>query len=203
MLAVYLLVYPSQLLLFALPLRRRARFMIIGIVVIVVIGFFVSLQSQRFSRMLDFSSGTNFYRVRAWQSAIHIIQDHPITGIGLDQFLYEFRGKYILPDAWQEPNLSHPHNILLDFWVRLGLAGVILLIAIQAAFWRRMVQLYHSLRQRDLLTFALVVGAIGSMINFIGHGLIDNSVFVIDLSYVFVLLLALTHLKNCDLLTNH
>lgn len=177
-------------------LRRRARFILIGIFVIVIIGFFVSLQSQRFSRMLDFSSGTNFYRVRAWLSAINIIQDHPITGLGLDQFLYEFRGRYILPDAWQEPNLSHPHNIVLDFWVRLGISGVITLIALQAVFWKRMLLLYHSLRQHDLLACSLVVGAIGSMINLIAHGMIDNSVFVIDLSYVFVLLLALTHLEN-------
>ena len=55
-----------------------------------------------------------------------MIHDHPITGLGLDQFLYAYRGRYILPDAWQEPNLSHPHNILLDFWVRLGIFGVLL-----------------------------------------------------------------------------
>ncbi|MCC6891280.1 MAG: O-antigen ligase family protein [Anaerolineae bacterium] len=178
-----------------LVLRRHSRLVILGILIVLVVGFVASLGSQRFSRMLDFSSGTNFYRVRAWLSAVHIIQDNPITGLGLDQFLYEFRGKYILPDAWQEPNLSHPHNIILDFWVRLGLAGVALLIGFQAAFWRRCLYLYQRLKSNPL-GFALVIGTIGSMINLIGHGMIDNSVFVIDLSYVFMLLLALTHLEN-------
>lgn len=59
-----------------------------------------------------------------------------------------------------------------------------------------MLALYRTFRQRDLLSFSLAIGAIGSMINLIGHGMIDNSIFVIDLSYVFVLLLALTHLEN-------
>ncbi len=174
-----------------LSLRRRARYVLLGLIIIVVIGFIVSLQSERFARVLDFSSGTNFYRVRAWLSAINIIHDRPITGLGLDQFLYQFRGKYILPDAWQEPNLSHPHNILLDFWVRLGLLGVIVLFALQTVFWRIAVKGYRLFQITDRLYLALMIGTIGSMINLLGHGLIDNSIFVQDLSYVFVLLLAL------------
>jgi O-antigen ligase len=170
---------------------KRARFILIGFLVITVIGFLLSLQAPRFARVLDFESGTNFYRIRVWQSAINIIRDHPITGLGLDQFLYAFRGRYILPDAWQEPNLSHPHNIILDFWVRLGIFGVILLGMIQLSFWkyiRRAATL--NLAQNPIL-FAIFIGIIGSMVNLLSHGLIDNSVFVQDLAYVFILLLAL------------
>ena len=179
-----------------LSLRRRARVVVLGFIVALIIGFAVSLQSERFARVLDFSSGTNFYRVRAWLSAINIIHDHPVTGLGLDQFLYAFRGKYILPDAWQEPNLSHPHNILLDFWVRLGIAGVLLLITLQVAFWRKAIRFYRYLRERDPLYFALIIGVIGSIINLIGHGMIDNSVYVQDLAFVFVLLLALVQVAE-------
>jgi O-antigen ligase len=179
-----------------LSLRRRARYVVIGLLIIMVIGFAVSLQSERFARVLDFSSGTNFYRVRAWSSAINIIHDHPITGLGLDQFLYQFRGKYILPDAWQEPNLSHPHNIILDFWVRLGIAGAGLLIVLQAVFWRTAVRIYRYLLDKDPFYLAIAVGTIGSMINLLGHGMIDNSVYVQDLAFVFVLLLVLIQLRE-------
>jgi hypothetical protein len=41
------------------------------------------------------------------------------------------------------------------------------------------------------VTFALLVGMIGSMMNLLAHGLVDNSVFVNDLTYVFMLLLVL------------
>jgi O-antigen ligase len=177
-----------------LSLRRRARYVLLLLIIILVIGFIFSLQSERFARVLDFSSGTNFYRVRAWLSAVNIIHDRPITGLGLDQFLYAFRGRYILPDAWQEPNLSHPHNILLDFWVRLGLMGVVLLFVLQTVFWRTAVKFYRQFQKTDKLYLALIICTIGSMINLIGHGLIDNSVFVQDLSYVFVLLLALVQI---------
>lgn len=179
-----------------LSLRRRARYVVIGLLIVLVIGFAVSLKSERFARVLDFSSGTNFYRVRAWSSAINIIHDHPITGLGLDQFLYQFRGKYILPDAWQEPNLSHPHNIILDFWVRLGIAGVGLLVVLQAVFWRTAIRFYRHIRISDPVVLAIVIGTIGSMVNLLGHGMIDNSVYVQDLAFVFVLLLALIQLRE-------
>ena len=52
-----------------------------------------------------------------------MIADRPITGVGLDNFLYSYRGKYISPDAWQDPNISHAHNLILDFSSRLGLPG--------------------------------------------------------------------------------
>jgi O-antigen ligase len=146
-------------------------------------------QSERFARLLDLSSGTNFFRLRVWQSAINILQERPLTGLGLDQFLYAFRGKYILPDAWQEPNLSHPHNFVLDVWLRLGVAGVLWFAWAQWAFWRAWRAALAA--QSDPLWRAVVVGAGGAMANLLAHGLIDNSIFVQDLCYVFVLLLLL------------
>lgn len=175
---------------------RRAIVPILGLAVLAGVAFFVGITvSERFARALDFSQGTNLYRIRVWQSAITILQDHPITGLGLDQFLYAFRGIYIYPDAWQDPNLSHPHNILLDFWIRLGLGGVALLAAFQWWFWKGITSTKISSDSpliENTLFSAVRLGTIGSMVNLLAHGLIDNSVFVLDLVYVFVLLLALS-----------
>lgn len=173
-----------------LHFKRRARWLIIAGLGIGLVVFLIALGSPRFSRILDFSSGTNFFRIRAWQSTIHMLQDHPLTGLGLDQFLYAFRGHYILPDAWQEPNLSHPHNILLDFWVRLGVAGVALLVGMQWAFWKRL-RAVIAADQPDRFIKATAIAVCGSMANLLAHGLVDNSVFVPDLALIFVLLLGL------------
>ncbi|MEO0565597.1 MAG: O-antigen ligase family protein, partial [Chloroflexota bacterium] len=125
--------------------RRRAVVPLLLLVTLSVgMGAFL-LQYPRFARVLDFTSGTNFFRLRVWESAINVIADSPIRGLGLDQFLYAFRGRYILPDAWQEPDLSHPHNWLLDFWTRLGLAGVLVFLWIQAHVWRYLVQAYRNI----------------------------------------------------------
>lgn len=177
--------------------RRRALAPLAALAALGGAAFVVALQSPRFARLLDFSTGTNFARLRVWESAMNIIRDFPLTGIGLDQFLYFFRGRYILPDAWQEPDLSHPHNILLDYWLRHGILGVMLLLFTQFAFWRSAFAAYRSLRHADPILFAIIIGAMASMINLLAHGLIDNSVFVQDLTYIFVLLMSLAvYLSN-------
>lgn len=170
--------------------QKRAIRILIPLAVIGALGFLVLIQSPRFSRVLDFSSGTNFFRIRVWQSAIEIIQDEPITGLGLDQFLYAFRSKYIMPDAWQEPNLSHPHNIILDMWTRLGLFGVIWLLLNQFNFWKKTWKSY--LADTSTTTKIILIGLMGSMANLIAHGMVDNSIFVHDLAIIFMLLLALS-----------
>ena len=170
--------------------RRRALLPLSGLGVAGALGTAFALSSSpRFARLLDFSSGTVFIRLRVWQSALAMLLDDPLRGLGLDQFLYAYRDTWILPDAWREPNLSHPHNILLDFWLRLGLAGPIILIALLAAFWRSVLRAYrlpptHGSR-------VLLAGSMGSMVSLIAHGLVDNSVYVHDLVYVFVLLVGL------------
>jgi len=120
-----------------------------------------------------------------------MIADHPFTGLGLDQFLYAYRSQYILPEARQDPDLSHPHNIMMDYWVRLGLLGVLVGIWFQLAFWWKAWRIYPRLKQMDFLLFALLLGAMGSMANFLFHGLVDVSHFAINLSYFFAFTFAL------------
>ncbi len=189
--AIFLGVPAAVTVVFLLLWRRRAALALAGLLgIIAAISPFL-FQSARFARAFDFSSGTNFFRIRVWQSTVNMIRDHPLTGLGLDQFLYAFRGQYIMPDAWQEPNLSHPHNFVLDVWVRLGILGIINFFWIQAGFWQAIFQAYRYLRARDSLLLALSIGAIGSMANLLSHGLVDNSVYVQDLCYIYVLLLGL------------
>ncbi|HYO88682.1 MAG TPA: O-antigen ligase family protein [Candidatus Limnocylindrales bacterium] len=189
--ALFLGVPLSLALVLLLQYGRRAFLILSGLALLLGGVLLVALQSERFARLANFSGGTSFFRVRVWQSAAQMLRDHPITGIGLDQFLYAYRGQYIAPDAWQEPNLSHPHNVLLDFWLRLGLLGAALLVVIQIAFWGRAVRVWRKHGPSAFIARALIIGAMGSMIGLLAHGMVDNSVFVNDLALVFMLLLAI------------
>lgn len=153
----------------------------------------LSMFVPRFRDMLDFSSGTSstFFRTQVWQSALAMIRDHPLTGVGLDQFLYQYRGKYIQPDAWQQPNLSQPHNFLLDYWVRLGILGLAIGLWMQVAFWRT--AWLAQRRLKDASSRALCVGLMGGMANMIAHGLVDETHFVIDLAFIFFMSLGLMY----------
>ncbi len=158
----------------------------IGIVAVA----FLSQMSAAFAAALDFTSGTNFVRLRLWESTISMLRDKPITGLGLDQFLYYFGGQYLRPDAIWDANLSHPHNFILDFWTRLTVFGVALFGLIQIVFWRHATSVIRTYRQGDSLLFAMALGLSGSMAALLAHGLVDNSVFVIDLAFIFMFQLA-------------
>ena len=118
-----------------------------------------------------------------------MIRDHPWLGVGLDNFLYEYRTRYVLPVAWEELGLSHPHNLLLDLWTRIGLPGVAaglwLLLAGFVAGWRSVIQAKHP-DQR-----ALALGLLGGLVGTVAHGLIDNSIFLVDLAFVLMLALGI------------
>ncbi len=146
------------------------------------------LRAPRFTSLFDLQSGTSFFRLNLWRSSLAMIQDHPWLGVGLDNFLYAYRGRYIRPAAWQEPNLSHPHNVVLDYGSRLGLLGLAAGLWVQAAFWRLALPL-RRLAQPD--ERALALGLMCSMIDFLAHGLVDNSYFLVDLAFAFCLTLAL------------
>lgn len=151
----------------------------------------LSLVIPRLRQITDIENNTTVFRLNLWRSSFQMLQDHPITGIGLDQFLYQYRSRYILPQAWADPDLSHPHNLVLDYWVRLGLFGLILGVAMQFFFWKQALRVYHQGRHGDTLRFALILGAMGAMADVLAHGLVDMAFFNINLSYVFVLLLVM------------
>ncbi len=128
------------------------------------------------------SSNTVQQRFNLWQAAANMIRDHPLLGVGLDNFLYQYP-KYMLEEAWAEPNLSHPHNILLDFWTRLGILGVGAMLWLQVTFWRLGIRVCKGWKGEEGQVWALALMA--SMMDYIVHGLLDNSFFLIDLAFVF------------------
>lgn len=171
-------------LLFAAALRGRRPFLALAAVAVVVA--LALLPFLGVGRLV--SEATMQQRLYLWQSAVQMIRDHPLLGVGLDNFLYQYP-KYMNPEAWAEPDISHPHNVLLDFWTRLGILGVAALLWLQVGFWRDALRLHWGLQepQLRLLTLALMA----SMLDFLVHGLLDNSLFLIDLAFVFWLTLGL------------
>jgi len=146
------------------------------------------LRLPRFASLFNTRQGTTFFRLKLWRATLSMIRDHPWLGVGLDNFLYYYRGRYILPDAWQEPDLSHPHNFVLDHWARLGIFGLAASIWLQVAFWRLALPLR---RLEDADNRALALGLMGGMANLVAHGLVDHSFFLIDLAFTFFLFLGL------------
>ena len=113
---------PAALLFLGAMRGPRTLALMAGLIALGFLSLLPTTGAQRVATLFDFSQGTGFLRMRLWEASWNMIRDHPFAGVGLDNFLYQYP-RYILPGAECEPNLSHPHNIVLDYWTRLGVEG--------------------------------------------------------------------------------
>jgi O-antigen ligase len=168
---------------------RRPLWILLGIGVAGVLLLTPFLGAERFQRVFDLGQGTGFLRVQLWRSALQMGLDHPLVGVGPDNFLYAYRSGYMLPQAWQEPHLNHPHNLLLDWWTRLGLPGLLLGFTwLGLGTW----SVFRWLRGGP--DRALALGVLAAIAAGLAHGLIDVSYALPDLMLVWVLLFGLAPL---------
>lgn len=155
----------------------------IGVGVVLLLTPFVG--AERFRSLLDLGpESTAGLRLNLWRSALAMALDHPLWGVGPDNFLYAYRSGYILPAAWRDPNLNHPHNVILDWWTRLGIPG--LMVAgwwWGGGIWRQVQRLGRAPSAWGVAVLAAIAGGLA-------HGLIDASYALPDLMLVWVWLLA-------------
>ncbi|HEU0028314.1 MAG TPA: O-antigen ligase family protein [Ktedonobacterales bacterium] len=136
--------------------------------------------------------GSGEVRLLVWQAAQTMARDHPIVGVGPDQFLYCYDPRYTnhpyliaslnghATAAAREPNLSHPHNLGLELWLSAGLAGlagyILALIAAARRGWRAIGRGWRG---------AVAVGALGALAAGLAHGLVDSAYFQPDYALAF------------------
>jgi O-antigen ligase len=106
------------------------------------------------------SNRYDFYRV-----ALDLFADHPIAGVGADNFFQDY-----LQRGRSEETPRYPHNIALRTLAQTGIVGTLLLlvasIAALAAAWRAM-------RGADPLSAAVAGGAVLAFLYWVGHGMTD------------------------------
>ncbi len=171
----------------ALPTRWRRSWLPGGgavlLLLLLVVG--VGLSSERFN-LLGVTSGI---RLKTWASALAMIRDHPLLGIGLDQFgrLYP---SYIHPTLvnTNEINTSHPHNLLLDIWLRMGIPGLIAFGWLVGRFLATPCWLQRPRAGVAPSTSPLHIGLLAAMTAALLHGMVDHFYFQPDLAFAFWLM---------------
>jgi len=143
------------------------------------------------------SAGSRSSRELIWSASVDMISDHPITGIGLDQFVTQYGRRYVDPAGWAERYTSHPHNLVLDVWLRLGITGLFVFAGIAAAVISVARRPVSPGRKRSIW-----IGATAALIAGLVHGMLDNGFFLPDLAVLTWMLIALiesTHQQSVDM----
>ena len=109
-------------------------------------------------------------RLELWNRALAMIQDFPLTGIGLGQFspaLQTLYPSFILP---RDQFVPHAHNLYLAYATELGLPGLAAFLVLEARFMRSC--LLGLRAWRGQLGWA-AAGLVSAMLVFLVYGLTD------------------------------
>ncbi|WP_110954088.1 O-antigen ligase family protein [Anaerosinus massiliensis] len=121
---------------------------------------------KRFYSITDHNYQSNAERVRMWKSAWNMFSDHPIAGVGLGNYMEQYRTKYILPEA-KERNQWHAHNVFMQTLAESGIIGILPYICMVVYF--TMESFIRWIRTKDLMSLLFLCVTLG----FFLHGMTD------------------------------
>ena len=194
----------AALAILGLLASRRSRLVVLAVTVIagIVIGqrpdYQVMIEQKM--RLTDLSGQI---RQSQWQETWQMLGDGRwLTGAGLANYQatvepYHHEGIWIksadkkTKPSWQPLEIYlYPHNIFLNFWSELGLAGLIIFVWL----WLKvaLISLINFWRYRRQKLAWLSWGLLGAWLAAAIHGLVDVPYFKNDLAVLFWLGLAVT-----------
>ncbi|MBT6691720.1 O-antigen ligase family protein [Candidatus Parcubacteria bacterium] len=137
---------------------------------------------------LDLQSSSVDIRLNQWQETTDMLQDNLIFGLGIDGYQDGLLAYHQY--QWLEIYL-YPHNIFLNFWTELGLAGLIVFLLILISIIYLLKRLFAN---RSVWAWPLSM----MWLTWFIHGLVDVPYFKNDLSVLFFIMLGLTLVVQQD-----
>ena len=97
-------------------------------------------------------------RLQIWNSAVSIIRDHPVSGVGLAMFSHpDVRDQYPVP-AYSPGIVPHTHNEYLQITTDMGIPGLLLLLSLYLATARMVIRAWR-VGDDEIRTLGVAAGA--------------------------------------------
>jgi putative inorganic carbon (HCO3(-)) transporter len=161
-----------------------------------VLMFLIPSVLQRFKDVTSLSQ--NESRIKLWKTAIMMIKEHPILGVGNGNYVSRYN-EYVIKykELKYQSYQNYPaHNSYLKVQSELGIIGIISFLAIVLTALSRVKKLYTTTTDRFYKPFYM--GVMASMVAFLFMNLSDNLFFVPKATTYFWFLLA-----TVEALLNH
>lgn len=169
---------------FLLLIEKKKR-LAVGLTLVIVVAASLLIPSVNARLRTIFDLIVNKERIYGAKSALQMIKDYPLTGIGINTF-YHVYPQYQLPEARE--HLVHAHNIFLQIGAEIGLFGLVtllwLLIRVFKIGWETLRRTKNNYLQ------ALTIGLLASLIAFLIDQEFDSTWWVGRLFIFFWVLLA-------------
>jgi len=208
----------AGLVAFGLAANKRLRWTTVAVLIVLAVGLTACQPARQIiSETIHFKTLSGQIRKVGFEETWRMLKDGRfLTGAGLANYQasiapYHAEGFFIKNDdpdwlkkirasaeyrqkMWQPLEIYlYPHNIALNFWSELGLAGLLLFIwIIGKYFWLGIKNLSKSENR------FMVIGLIGAGCAIVVHGLVDVPYFKNDLAVIFWLLIAIMSMINLE-----
>lgn len=155
--------------------KHRTRMATFGILVTGTILTILSPWKDFVIEKLTLQDHSGGVRLSQWNETFSMLKDHWLLGAGLSGYPSVFETYHL---ATHLEIFQYPHNILLNFWVELGILGVIAVVLLTFKAWQ---QRTHPATLIPLL----------ALTHMLIHGLVDVPYFKNDLALMTWILLAI------------
>jgi O-antigen ligase len=153
-----------------LPLIRQSRhWPIVVVAVLAAAILFLPGARMRAASIVDGKDPTARERVAMWASALGMIRDHPLSGVGPGQLKYQYP-RYAAQEYRERPR-GHLHNTPLQILAERGVPGFLAWSSIFIAFFWRGARILRC--ERTGVHRALVVGSLAGVVGFLVAGLTE------------------------------
>ncbi|MFH1427176.1 MAG: O-antigen ligase family protein [Patescibacteria group bacterium] len=224
----------AGMFIFGIMANKKLRWILVILALISVMGVSIHQPAREYIKGKIIYNKSLQIRLAGWQDTWAMLKDgRLIFGTGLanfqetiapyhtEGFFYndgtdpEFHRHVVWNDeykkqVWQPLEIYlYPHNILLNFWTELGLAGMLLFIWIISKYIYNgtcLIKKYNANQQINANTANyknankyLIIGLICAMVVIVVHGMVDVPYFKNDLAILFWVLIAMLGMVNFKL----
>lgn len=143
---------------------------------VILIGVIISVVSYLYPEMVNRSY--DMERIYIWQSALKMIADYPLWGVGAGHFNDIYVNNGYINALAKEPHLQHPHNIFLFYFVERGiLAGISFILMLLTQIYILSKNFLLSNKQVNTLVFAGLIMVFGAAIQGCVDVVMDNRTY--------------------------
>ena len=159
-----------------LGLYKKAFLLLLPLLVLVIVLLAPQAVKTRALSILDRRGITAQERLSMWSSGLHIIRDHPWTGIGMGAMARVYQ-RYREPGSPVDPTrrIGHLHNNVVQVAAERGLPGLAGWLWIWLAYGYYAWRIYTRVGPEHSGARALVLGSMASVVAFHVEGLFEHT----------------------------
>jgi O-antigen ligase len=175
--------------IFAFTRGRKAGIIVTGVLLVVIVGGIVTVPALRHRAESIIEPGQNETRLNLWRTAVRVAEDHPVLGVGEDNWDLVF-GRYRVEGYYD--TTVHPHNDYLTVLVSSGVPGLLAFLTMWGISMARGFR--TALRARNQIARATALAATFSLMGLMIGAMFQNyyGTFINCLGWWFVVGLLLT-----------